>query len=318
MASLPNCDTSGNGPGSQFVSGGDLFVECATPNSGAPETVARVNLTTNKVVKTYLINMIEHKIVVAGGALWVDATGGSACTDPCIGFHHLLRFDLATGKQTRDLVDLTLRGVGFGYVLAADLSGHLVKLDSATGDSVGQIPFAYPLADVACGSLWGRDATTTTVTRVDPASGNVLGSFTEPGTVGEIQQVGDECWAVAYSGSDSSASYHFIRVSSAGIDFRSPTYPTGTRAAIFDGTFWVIRDGTYGTRLPAPSDSTNLTTMQRIDPATWRPAGPIWTYTGAAPAFGAGGSLWAANTPAGGTTPTAIDRLDVPLGAIGS
>ena len=58
--------------------------------------------------------------------------------------------------------------------------------------------------------------------------------------------------------------------------------------------------------------------MQRIDPATWQTTGPIWTYTGAAPIFAAGGSLWAWNSPVDGPTPTVLDRLDVPLGPIGS
>jgi hypothetical protein len=160
---------------------------------------------------------------------------------------------------------------------------------------------------------------------VDPANGNVLGSFTEPGTVRYLQQIGSECWAVTFTGSggptgfaNDTSSYQFIRIGPSGIDFRSPILPTDTRAVIFDGTFWILTDGFVDPSRQALTNSSPLTTMQRIDPATWQPTGPIWTYTGAAPTFAAGGSLWAANTPIDGNPPTAVDRLDVPLGAIGS
>jgi len=160
----------------------------------------------------------------------------------------------------------------------------------------------------------------------EPSCRGFWSRLAEPGILGQISQVGNECWVVVYTGSGGLTGhdypnlptyYHFIRITPSGIDFHSPILPTGTRAAIFDGTFWILHDGTSYYVLPAPTDSSNLTTMQRIDPATWQPAGPIWTYTGAAPAFAAGGSLWAANNPLVGAS-TALDRLDVPLGAIGS
>jgi hypothetical protein len=236
----------------------------------------------------------------------------------------VFRIDLISGNVTRDLVDRSFVGVDSSYVLVADLSGHVFKLDPATGDSKGQIPQPPGGADDACGSLWGIDGTgtTTTVTRLDPETGNVLASFTEPGTVGPFQQIGTECWAVAYTGQpayplnpDDTTVYRFIRITPSGIDFRSPTYPTGTRAEIFDGTFWTLTVGAADPSIPALTNSNLLTTMQRIDPATWQPTGTIWTYTGDAPAFAAGGSLWAAQA---GLTSPALNRLDVPLGPIGS
>ena len=319
VASVPNCDITGNGF-APIVSGGDLFIECGL---GAPEWVLRVNLATNAVVRKYETNMIVGKIAVDGGALWAGVTNGSGCAGTCKGFFHTLRIDLPTGKTTLDLVDMSLVGDGFGYILARDQSGHLVKLDPATGKDVGQISFNYQSAQVACGSLWGENTSdgSTTVARVDPANGNVLASFTDSdGFAGvELHPVGNECWAVVSAGSfvpPYGGTYHFDRIGSSGIDFRSPTGNLASYAdsvAIFDGTFWLLTDGTN----PSASVPATITTMQRIDPATWQPAGPIWTYTGAAPAFGAGGSLWAANTSQAGIPPTAVDRLDVPMGAIG-
>ena len=329
VASVSNCDitgiTSANIP---VISGGDLFIECALPAPGG-EVVARVNLTTNKVVKTYTtpLSNVERGFAVAGGALWIQVDNGSGCVLPCTDFSHVFRVDLVSGKATRDLVDRTLVGVEHGYVVVADLSGHFFELDPVTGDSKGQISSTLAaLADAydACGSAWGIDttyssssSTSTTVTRMDPANGNVLGSFTEPGAIGPLQQIGNECWAVAWTGfASDDTSYHFIRIAPSGIDFRSPIVPTGTRTEIFDGTFWTLTDGSADTN--TATNSNHLTTMQRIDPATWQPTGTIWTYTGAAPAFAAGGSLWAANLPMYDGYSTALDRLDVPLGAIGS
>jgi hypothetical protein len=309
-----------------------MFIECALSDSGK-QIVERVNLATNKVVKTYTtpINNVERGFAVAGGALWIQVDNGSGCVLPCTDFSHVFRVDLVSGKATRDLVDRTLMGLEHGYVVVADLSGHFFELDPVTGDSKGQISStvaALADADDACGSAWGIEttyssSTSTTVTRMDPANGNVLGSFTEPGAIGPLQQIGNECWAVAYTGptptvgSDDTAVYRFIRITPSGIDFRSPTYPTGTHAEIFDGTFWILTDGSADTN--TTTNSNYLTTMQRIDPTTWQPTGTIWTYIytypGAAPVFAAGGSLWAAQ--AGAPSP-ALDRLDVPLGAIGS
>jgi hypothetical protein len=328
VASVPNCDItvfSGSQHLPAIVSGGDMFIECALPDSGR-EIVVRVNLTTNYVVQayaTYMGNGTEQRFAVAGGALWVEIDNGSGCSLPCTGFLHVFRIDLVSGNVTLDLVDRSLAGVESGYVLVADLSGHVFKLDPLTGDSKGQVPPALAGAEEVCGSLWNRSNNypdnTTSFERLDPA-GKVLASFTEPGTVEELQQVGNECWAVEHTyaiGTDGfghDTSYHFIRITPSGIDFRSPILPDGTHAAIFDGTFWVVTPGTGDPTAPV-TNSNPLTTMQRIDPTTWQPAGPVWTYTGSAPAFAAGGSLWAAQA---GNPSQAVDRLDVPLGAIGS
>jgi hypothetical protein len=330
VASVPNCDISGFS-GSQLVpviSGGDMFIQCALSDSGR-EIVARVNLSTNKVVQTYpnfpaYATNVLWGFAVAGGALWVQNDNGSGCSQPCTGFYHVLRVDLVSGNVTRDLVDRSLGGVDSGYVLVADLSGHVFKLDPATGDSKGQVPSALAGAEEVCGSLWLRSDNysdnTTSFERLDPANGKVLARFTEPGTVEDLQQVGNECWAVEHTyaiGTDGfghDTSYHFIRITPSGIDFRSPILHDGTRAAIFDGTFWTLTPGAADPMTPV-SNWNPLTTMQRIDPTTWQPAGPVWTYTGFAPAFAAGGSLWAAQA---GNPSRALDRLDVPLGAIGS
>jgi hypothetical protein len=328
VASVPNCDItvfSGSQHLPAIVSGGDIFIECALPDSGR-EIVVRVNLATNMVVKayaTYMGNGIEQRFAVVGGALWVEIDNGSGCSLPCLGFLHVFRIDLVSGNVTLDLVDRSLAGVESGYVLVADLSGHVFKLDPATGDSKGQVPPALAGAEEVCGSLWVRSNNysdnTTSFERLDPANGKVLASFTEPGTVADLQQVGNECWAVedAYSlGPDKAGPdlYQFIRIAPSGIDFRSPILHEGTHAAIFDGTFWMLTPGAADPMTPV-TNSNPLTTMQRIDPATWQPAGPVWTYTGSGPAFAAGGSLWAAQA---GSPSWTLDRLDVPLGAIGS
>src|ERR1035437_9439841 len=329
VAGVPNCNIpSMPTPANPVISGGDMFIECALPDSGR-EIVARVNLTTNKVVQTYPAypaynTNVLRGFAVAGGALWIRNDNGSGCSLPCTGFTHLLRVDLVSGNVTRDLVDTILIGVSSGYVLAGDIkSGHDLKLDPATGDSKGEVSSTLAGAEEVCGSLWNHyinyPDTTTTFERLNPANGKVLASFTEPGTVEDFQQVGTECWAVEHTyaiGTDGfghDTSYHFIRITPSGIDFRSPILPDGSRTAIFDGTFWMLTPGTADPS--SPTNSNPLTTMQRIDPATWQPAGTVWTYTGYTPAFVAGGSLLA---PQAGSLSPALDRLDVPLGAIGS
>jgi hypothetical protein len=230
------------------------------------------------------------------------------------------RVDLNSGRVTRDLVDTSIVGVVSDYVVVLDKTGKEVKLDPSTGDAIAQVPPALAGAEQFCGSLWNRDQNsdgTTTFKRLDPSSGKVLASFTEQSMVDEPRQVGGQCWAVARTtgiGADGflHISYRFIRITPSGIDFRGPILPDGSQAAIFDGTLWKL---TPGAADPTSSNPNPLTTMQRIDPATSQPAGPVWTYTGSAPAFAADGSLWAAQA---GNPSQALDRLNVPLGAIGS
>jgi hypothetical protein len=329
VASVPNCDITGlNVESSPVISGSDMFILCALSGSGS-QVVARVNLTTNKLVKTYLATYPTGELTefaIDGGALWVAM--GHNCIDPCTGVFHVLRVDLASGKVTRDLVDRMLVGVASSYVLVSDYPfRHDFKLDPATGNSKGQIPAALAAATDACGSRWSTNTNgtdndaTTTLQRLD-ANGKVLASFTEPGTVEDLQQIGNECWAIEQTGSLAnpdyiggtavypSAIYRFIHITPSGVDFRSPAYAAGAQAEIFDGTFWTMTVSSADN-----SDLDVMSTMQRIDPATWQPTGAIWTYTGAAPVFSGGGSLWAAES---GEPSPALDRLDVPLGPIGS
>jgi hypothetical protein len=190
--------------------------------------------------------------------------------------------------------------------VVADLSGKYFKLDATTGKSEGQIKPALAAGVDVCGSKWSLTANglntstpSTTLRRLNPANGNVLASFTVPGEVESMQQIGDECWAAEWTGvrdtlmADDQAVYRFIRITPTGIDRSSPTYPTGTDAAIFDGTFWVMTSAIADPSQPLGFNENMVTTMQRIDPATWQPTGTAWTYTGSAPAFSAGGSLWA-------------------------
>jgi len=330
VARVPDCSSWGY---PYAISGNDLFVVCYGPSTIEPY-IARVNMTTNKVVATYGPDPTKmdftyiHHVAVDGSQLWIDGTLGSACVDPCTGFNQIVRINLATGKTALILSDWWLHGLGLGYIWATDKSG-LAKLDPATGAVKGRIPFEYETLQVACGSLWGltindpemADASTT-IARVDPANGRVLATFTEPGLVDELQQVGAECWASAYTGvitvDDSQPdSNHFDRIGLSAIEFRSPVIPSSQGyAALFAGTFWILdtdtqTDNAQGSAVPA-----TLTTMQRIDPATWQSVGPTWTYTGDTPEFAAGGALWAGHTD--NANNTELERLNVPLGPIGS
>jgi hypothetical protein len=322
-------------PAVYTISGNDLYVVCYGASSNAPY-IARVDLTTNAVSAyetTYQganFTYVNH-IAVDGGALWYDGTLGSACIAPCRGFLYTVRVDLASGKSTLALADTGLRGDGFGYIWTSITSGQLSKLDPATGTVAGTIPFKYDTLQLACGSMWGFVTPTfthqsTTVSRIDPASGVVLASFEEQGFVGELQQIGSECWAPAYNGelpglaawsSQSPAPNHFDRIDQSSISFRTPGIPAFTipsvpgqgSATLFDGTFWLT-----GTDVTQPDHP--LATMQRIDPATWKTAGPIWTYPSLSPAFAAGGNLWANEQVPSEVAPPLI-RLDVSLDPLG-
>jgi hypothetical protein len=329
---IANCDTPIGW--SYTVDGNDLYMVCYgsnEPDSDSHPYIARVDLATNKVKATYgtdLVMTYAYTVAVAGGNLWYDVTLGSACIPSnCDGFHRLERYDLATGKRTLDLPNAELYGYAFGYVwvaylFSADTSarGELVKLDPKTGAEKGRIPFDMEQVQFACGSMWGLTTsdwgtarTKTTVTRIDPADGRVLASFTEPGGLDKLQSVGGECWARVYPAAESpTADYadHFVRIGQSGVEARSPSFAPAdqgdsewTSVAILGGTFWLARE-TAG----EPS-----ATLQRLDPSTWKASGPTWRcvsggYQGDAFA-GIDGSVWAFDNDFG------LTRLDIPLGS---
>jgi hypothetical protein len=332
VATVPNC--SPHAGWLHAVSGDDLFVVCYDTSNGVPY-VARLNMTTNKVVATYrpdpaklIFTYIDH-VAVDGGQLWMDGSLGSACIAPCTGFRHLVRIDLATGETAQDLSDWGYRGDGLGFVWASNQGGQLVKLDPATGAEKGRVAFKSESLQFACGSMWGltvdnpsSDAPTTTVARIDPADGKVLATFKEQGYIGELAQIGSECWAPAFTGtapggtSQSHPANHFDRIGQSGIDFRSPIIPTSLGyAAVFQGTFWAVLASTSdapGEQSPVPGVPGS---MLRIDPANWQATGQTWTFSGGAPDFAAGGAVWGSGPV---TDATVLQRLDVPLGPLGS
>jgi hypothetical protein len=335
VGSVPNCEQL---YGWYYaISGDDMYMLCYDANS--LPYIARMNLTTNKVTATYAFDPIftyAYTVVVEDGYLWYDGSLGSAClVDQCDGFHRTEQINIATGKRTLDLPNWALWGAGFGYIWASETTdlvpkGEVAKLDPATGEVKGRIPFKYDTMQVACGSLWGRTiddpgssgTASTTIARLDPTDGHVLATFTEPGRVNGLQQIGSECWASAYTGPSSDTSApgpnHFVRIGQSGIEFRSFTVPASQGSVrIFDGTFWIVGSASRVEWIQGEATTFTSATMQRIDPATWQPVGPTWTYpvNGGEPLVSleaAGGSIWVTSL-SGSTT---SERLDIPLGPI--
>jgi hypothetical protein len=293
---------------------------------GEQQDLVVVDLATNKVVAAYEAPMeIMDLVVLTEDGLWYSGTYGS-CTilAPCPGFA-AYRIDFATGKVTM-LDGWGLDGYSDGVLWAHQSGGKLAKLDPKTGAVKGWIPFEYPALQIACGSLWGisttdgslPDGTTTTasttLTRIDPSSGKVLASFTEPGAIGAPQQVGGECWAPAYTYSpiDQHTSGdlfdHFVRIGQSGIEFRTDKLAPGEAAvALLGGTYWLIDHFTYSDWYLGEPVNRTFAILQRIDPATWQPTGQVWNWAGSDPQLAAGGSLWASNERG-----DALVRLDIP------
>ena len=75
VARVPNCDVSGlYVESSPVISGSDMFIMCELSDSGS-QVVARVNLTTNKLVKTYLVSRFANRCRLAH-SLGQDLVGG--------------------------------------------------------------------------------------------------------------------------------------------------------------------------------------------------------------------------------------------------
>ena len=320
---VPNC--SQDYGWSHAVSGNYLFVMCGDTRGDG--YVARLDLATNKVVAKYPTDLESvYSLAVVGGSLWYDGQIASGCTPSnCQGMQRIERVNTATKKNAKEMLDWSLVGYGLGYIWASNKTGQVSKLDPATGAVKGTIPFKYDRISFDCGSLWGlsSDPTSsdgpTTLARLDPTNGSVLAKFSEPGRIGALQQIGTECWAPAIADAGATAPTdapvydHFVRIGQSSIEFRSPKIPSGQNSvAIFAGTFWVLSGLQTRAAGASPAPAAKMT-MQRLDPATWQPAGTIWTYGGLRPEFAAGGSIWASNAAG-----TQLNRLNITLGPIGS
>ena len=327
VATVPDCQVISGW--SYTISGDDLYMICYDGESHP--YIARIDFTSNKVKSTYgteLLMTYAYTVAVADGSLWYDVTLGSACLPDigsCDGFHRLFRFDVATRKRTLDMPNVRLEASALGYLWVRDTSasdttplGQLRKLDPKTGKEAGRIPFTMDRLQFACGSMWGLSVSDrgtveqkTTVARIDPADGQILASFTDPGALDRLQSVGSECWARAYPAVDGNAAMfadHFVRIGQSGVEGRSPGFvpsdqgdTSWTHVEILNGTFWLVSDA-----IGDPS-----ATLQRLDPSTWEPSGPRWHCVsggGYAETFTViDGSVWTPDNDFG------LARLDMPL-----
>lgn len=260
--------------------------------------------------------------------LWFSIANITYCSpnDSCPPFTpHLRRIDMATGDITFNLDGMYLVGDGLGYVWASptdvdqlnDLgSGSLTKIDPVSLQT-STIPWGYGVPKVACGSLWGLEVNldantfTTTITRVDPASGSSLANFTEAGDVGDLEQTPSGCWATANwltRPAETTEQYdnmRYIELGTSGVESRSPAtaigQPLDGTLILLNGGFW-IQSGPVGSKV-----------LQRVYSAQWKPAGPIyllpaftWTFTCA------GGSIWVGELD--GENKAVMEKLDIPLG----
>jgi hypothetical protein len=299
-----------------IVSGNTIYAICA---SNPLTAIRAIDATTGHTIATYQItdppDQIADALAVDFG-LWYSTGRVGACVQgscPAL-TRRVTRLDLASGHVTFSLDGYLLAGDGLGYVWASpdSTSQTLMKIDPVTLKT-STIPWHYGAVEIACGSLWGlnlsgrADPQSTTITRVDPATGNVLATFTEPGEVSRLRQAPDGCWTVDYLGAQAGPaggqtySHRYLKVGSSSIESRSPVFSgSGSQLTILDGAFWI--NWTEG----------ESSLLQRLDPALWQRVGPAWVLPeNSYPVIAAGGAIWA-------QTDTYLDRLEIPLGALPS
>lgn len=320
VTARPQCETF-TGQGRPTVSGNTIYAICgydpsadssaaagSSPAAAQPMTVIHsIDATTGKTIATYPItdppDQIAARLAVDNG-LWYSTTLAGACVDPCPHVTlRLARLDLTSGQVTFSLDGSTLRGDGLGYVWASSGGTTLTKIDPVTLKT-STIPWNGGEVEIACGSLWSlaRSPQGTVITRVDPATGSVLATFTEPGDIRGLQQTPEGCWATDYLGTKTEASggtrsYRYVRVGSSSVESRSPIFNMSdlgfSPLSILDGTFWLAD-------VRAAADEVTMT-LQRLDPSTWQPAGTAWVVSRAEEYcaydcvfdfFTAGGAIW--------------------------
>jgi YVTN family beta-propeller protein len=158
------------------VGAGSLWVtEPWTDDLSRPGAVARVDLATGKVVRTFRVALKSTDVTVGAGAVWVTNAGS------------LARIDLADGSVEQIPVGLSPGPVatGFGSVWFADrvwISNQTVdiynsiwRFDPATRRAVtvtvGRAPFAIAVGRDA---VWVTNRGDGTVMRIDPRTNKVV------------------------------------------------------------------------------------------------------------------------------------------------
>lgn len=301
---------------------GRWYVSCAS-SDGSSRWVAAIDLATGHVAATYPYPADYGRVAIDQG-LWVSPDLGSACTNPCNEPTTVERIDLSTKAVTARFPDRFLVGSGLGYIwiahqdpagapYAVDPAIGLEKIDPVSGKLVGHIPWASGVPAVGCDVLYRFAATypslahpntknTTTISRVDPASGVATTLGTEPGNSAygvSIWPADGSCWVAVTDDSQPGASRtEFVELGPPGIMSRSPQL-AGNVGLVLDGTFWLFQSAPSGSQGPS---------MQRLDPATWRPSGPVWLLpTFAVPPIGFGGPVWQEDGN------RLLRQLDIPL-----
>ena len=227
--------------------------------------------------------------LVIDNGIWYSLSLSAFCASPdgCPPPAKLYRMDPQTKKVTFSLDGYRVAGDGLGYVWGVS-ANSVIKIDPKT---LKTTTFAWPGGDfhLVGNELWSvkeNNADTNeviTFTRVDPANGAVLGTFTEPGRVyflagnlTTMQSTADGTWVV---------NGYFAKLGNSGIEARSPILEPGNgrygSLLLINGTFW----------LSVNNDSGDVS-MQRLDPNTWQPVGPQYKVGGYQGIFTVGNEVW--------------------------
>jgi hypothetical protein len=283
--------------------------------------LAAVNASTGNIARWYKLSEQDfagQPFIYDGGFWYSNSSIGAMCVGRCpITDPWLARADPNTGTQTFRIDGWHLFGDGLDYVWAAPAvsayAATLLKIDPVTM-ATSTIPWTYGDPHVACGSLWGfawsESKGTTTITRVDPASGAPLASYVEKGHLYEPHAVSGGCWAEAQltaaqagrkqpgsiMNSDDMLS-RFVKLGSAGVDARTSLY---WEEVFFAGeSMWLERRG---------GDPDYVTYVQRIDPETLKAIGTLWMLSEWPDSLmGIGGVIWTSDY-------TGIARTNIPTG----
>jgi hypothetical protein len=190
---LPNVDPyAPQAPfdGELAVAGGAIWVE----RSLHPPILLRVDPVADRITATIPLDYPVALVVGDDGTLWAIGPYGGA---PGPAFYTLSRIDLATGA-----LDPVVRlptwevAIGLGSIWAST-EAQLLRIDPATGRTLGTRDVMLGRPQVACGALWGESPVDDmTLKRVDPETGVVA----RYGGSGPLYELPDGCWRWVHDG----------------------------------------------------------------------------------------------------------------------